>query len=711
MQFQFKDTLNDLRTLLIRQTVLLVGGFSLALSYWVLAAPQFQVALFTALVGFVVGLGMLYQQTRTNLQLARYSIVVWLNLALPVAMLLTDATWIPFLGLPIILMGSMLVSHSGFLTGILILISAFWLTTLGDRTYPLEPITALTILTTLATWRMVETFFTALMWYSSMQHRADKLLQETREQRADLAAAVKSLNNAQDSQRRLQRELIRAHKKAEEARQLKERFAANISHEIRTPLNLIMGFSEVMHVSPEVYSDGSFSPKLRRDIFQIYRSSRYLLDMIDDILALSQVEMSQFSIHLDDVDLKQFLGDTLDIAEGLFRGSTLTLETNFAPSLPPIAIDRTRIRQALINLLSNARRFTDQGTITLSVWVEEPQVYFEVQDTGTGIPDDKLKYIFDEFYQVDYSLSRSHGGAGLGLAITKRFVEAHGGSIWVNSSEHHGSTFTFTLPLTQLHQTRGGNRRDGRKTQPLTPIKQTILTLDADDQAEGMIRQFLTDYEIIRVEDTQQLASTIEQYRPHAIIQNVAHTPAIPDIPSLEIPVIQCTLPSNRWLLERFNVLDYLTKPITIDKLSALLDTMPHLQRVLIVDNDRGFIQFIERILEVTAPHIQTTHAYDGEQGLAILEDTPTPPDLIFLDLMMPNVDGFAFLDTMHTQFPRLEVPVILVTATTQLDDTLAQHIVVQHPKGFQPAEILNCLKLLIPQLKTDYSTYTTPRS
>ena len=248
-----------------------------------------------------------------------------------------------------------------------------------------------------------------------------------------------------ETQRHLQAQLVFARQQADEARRLKERFASNISHELRTPLNIILGFAEIMHLTPEVYGDVSLPPKLQRDIYQIHRSSRHLLEMIDDVLDLSHIELSQFSLSFERTDLNLFLSETVEMVSNLFKGKPVALIINIPDELPEIEIDRTRIRQVMINLLTNAQRFTPAGNVTLTVKAHDHEVSFEIADTGVVIPEDQMSLIFEEFFQVDYSLSRAHGGAGLGLAITKRFVEAHKGQLHVVSHQGKGLLFTFDL--------------------------------------------------------------------------------------------------------------------------------------------------------------------------------------------------------------------------------------------------------------------------
>src|SRR5690606_12808113 len=202
------------------------------------------------------------------------------------------------------------------------------------------------------------------------------------------------LNQALELQRRTQQELVRARNAADEARRSKERFAANISHELRTPLNLVLGFSEVMYKTPEVYGQIVWPPKLRRDISQIYRNSRHLIEMIDDILDLSRVEIAGFALNTEPTPLAPLIADVAEIAADMFRNHPARFVVEVEDDLPTLELDRTRFRQVLLNLLNNARRFTESGEVKLSARQTAQELIVEVSDTGIGVAPEKLPHIF-----------------------------------------------------------------------------------------------------------------------------------------------------------------------------------------------------------------------------------------------------------------------------------------------------------------------------
>ncbi len=235
-------------------------------------------------------------------------------------------------------------------------------------------------------WLTIRALYTALDWLSKTQRRAEQLLDVTRSQQAELRSAVKSLQITNEARLQAERELLIANKQARESQRMKEQFAANISHEFRTPLSIILGFSEVMYLSPEVYGSLAWPPKLYRDVSQIYRNSRHLMSMIDDILDLSHFEMTGFTLNKEPTDVEPLLQESLSMVADLFRNDAVTLRSEIEPDLPLLELDRTRMRQVFLNLLNNACRFTEAGDVCLRAFRQDGELRIQVSDTGPGIP-------------------------------------------------------------------------------------------------------------------------------------------------------------------------------------------------------------------------------------------------------------------------------------------------------------------------------------
>ena len=596
-----------------------------------------------------------------------------------------------------------MVKWSEMATAVIIFSTALLLHNTQVHQYDLGPLLGLLLLATAVAALAVRTLYTTLDWVWQMHEQSKELLVTTRNQQAELRSLVKSLRIVNDIRERTEQELMIAHKEAEKSRQLKEQFAANISHELRTPLSIILGFSEVIYLSPEVYSPQPLPPILMRDVSQIYRNSRHLLDMIDDILDLSRFEMVGFTLKKEPIHLAGLIEEAAAIVGNLFEKSEdVSLVVHVAPQLPPINIDQTRIRQVLLNLLNNAYRFTETGAVTLSATLVDNDILVQVADTGPGISEADAAAVFTEFYQVDYSLSRSHGGAGLGLAICQRFVEAHDGRIWVESEEGAGSTFSFTLPV---NLDKVDHLTLYRSPLPAPPTKATppcLLLVESDRQVSSLVARHLDEYEVIVVEKAAELAARAEERHPLAVLVNVQPGQQA-EIAYTEViaPVIECSLPSQAWMATTLGAVASLTKPINFKELHGYIEQIGSVRDVLVIDDNPGVCQLVERSLGVENGRYTIRIAYEGRSGLHAMQQQP--PDLVILDLMMPEMDGFAVIEAMNADPSLAAVPVILLTATTYIEDTLAQYgnqVKIVQTTPWRPAETLRFLKSVLAGLK-----------
>ncbi|MBN1122108.1 MAG: response regulator [Anaerolineae bacterium] len=386
----------------------------------------------------------------------------------------------------------------------------------------------------------------------------------------------------------------------------------------------------------------------------------------------------------------------MGIAENLFKVRSVDLVLNIPGGLPVVAIDQTRIRQVLPNLLNNACRFVEEGEVRLSVEVGSDTITVRVSDTGSGIPAEKLPYIFDEFYQVDYSLRRTREGAGLGLAICKRFVEAHNGHIWVESEIGKGSTFFFTLPLQEESPQAAGVIREVTRSFP--EKEKLILVVDPDPKVANIIARYVPDGAVIHVPDGEQLLPQIECHHPEAVVINM-HPSREVDLQMIEqvtVPVIVCSLPSQSWLAVNLRVEGSLVKPIEGEHLLSEIKRIDDVKRILLVDDDRGFCHLVQRILQTADVDYDLRLVYNGREGLdAIKEERP---DLVLLDLMMPEIDGFEVIRQMQQDPAMSDIPMILLTATSYAEDALKQYnsqLSVIRPGGMRTMEVLNYLQTI----------------
>lgn len=686
----YRDVVLDFRERLFYRFIwllMIIAGVSI--NVLLLQQPRPHLMLIVLLV-YMLLLWQLYHLHAHYPNTARYIFVGSLYGIFWASLRLYPAPWIPYFIAPILLISALMMSN-GALLGIALFASAI-VGIMPTEALSLQGHLLMYFVVALATtYIVVSSFDTALAWYSSMHQRADQLLQETRDRRAELVSTVKSLETAYQNQRRLQAQLIHARQQAEDARRMKERFASNVSHELRTPLSIILGFSEIMHLTPEVYGDVFFPPKLHQDIYQIHRNSKHLLAMIDDVLDLSHIEMSEFALNFETVDLNHFIEDTAQMIAHYFADTSVAFITEIAPNLPAIDIDRTRIRQVLINLLTNARRFTEMGTVRLQVYADDKHVTFIVADTGRGISGENIAHIFDEFYQVDYSLSRQHGGAGLGLAITKEFIEAHRGSIYVDSVYGAGTTFTFTLPIPRRQRTAHSTPARPAETPPEAPA---LLLIDRDPHTHSLLHRHLGEFTVHALDDPATLSEQIQTHQPVAIVHN--RLPDDPALASRPIPIIECTLPSSQWLGHALPVSDSLAKPVKPQQIADILARHADVQKILIVDDEIGFVQLMQRSIERLERSYTVRRAYDGLQAYDTIQ-TDTP-DLVFLDLSMPEMDGFELMTALETDQQYRDLHIILLTATRyiQSDDEWLAQIYIHKHGGFTPRETLHHLKHML---------------
>jgi signal transduction histidine kinase/DNA-binding response OmpR family regulator len=563
------------------------------------------------------------------------------------------------------------------------------------------------------------TLWMALTWSWQSQERSQQLLSQLRFRQGELNRTNIALVEASRRLQRVTQQLAIERLRADEAREMKERFAANISHELRTPLNLILGFSEMMYLRSDVYGDMAWPMTLRRDVRQIYQSSRQLLDLVNDVLDLARIDALQFPLLKELGDLGDVIREAASTASDLLRGTDVALQVELPASLPPFQFDRTRIRQVLLNLLNNASRFTLQGSITIRATVEGDEAVVTVTDTGVGIPADRLDDIFEEFRQVDMSPRRQHGGAGLGLALCKRFVELHDGRIWAESEPGVGSTFRFTLPLTQLPAT--ALREAVVPPRPVTGPQPQLLVLDPDPGVGTMLRRYLKDTGVLQARDARQARQMVAEWHPKAVLVNTAPGQhALPELWELagevtppQVPVLACALPSSAWIVTEAQVHNSLAKPVTRETLlgavQAAVPESVHANgrpaRVLVVDDDRGFVQMVERYLQTANEPYDVSRAYNGAEALQRLQQGPRP-DVVLLDLVMPVMDGFAFLERVQEDERYQGLPIIIVTVTSFLEEMLAHRgseVTLLRRQGLRPSEVLAYLQALLDATEASY--------
>jgi signal transduction histidine kinase/DNA-binding response OmpR family regulator/CHASE3 domain sensor protein len=461
----------------------------------------------------------------------------------------------------------------------------------------------------------------------------------------------------------------------------KSEFLANMSHELRTPLNAIIGIAEMLREDAEDEGQDALVEPLQR----IHRAGDHLLHLINEILDLSKIEAGKLELHLEDVGLAASIQDVAATAEPLAARNGNRLLVDCPEAIGSIRSDAMRLRQIVLNLLSNACKFTEHGEVRLEVRRDPASVTISIADTGIGMTAEQVGRLFQEFSQADSSTTRRYGGTGLGLAISRKLARLMGGEIAVESTAGVGTTFSVRLPVEPSGQDAAGPQEitapavDAAAAEPATGVAATVLVVDDEETVRDLMRRFLAreGFDVVTAKGGQEGIELARQLHPAMITLDVlmpgmdgwSVLQALKADPALApIPVVMLSILDEQNRGYALGAADYLTKPIQRDRLRALLAR--HCGRaagkhVLIVDDDPEARRWLARAL--TAEGWQTSEAGHGRAALARLREHR--PDLILLDLLMPEMDGFEFLARLEAEPPNPPVPVIVVTAADLSED------------------------------------------
>ncbi|MBC7235622.1 MAG: hybrid sensor histidine kinase/response regulator [Chloroflexi bacterium] len=553
----------------------------------------------------------------------------------------------------------------------------------------------------------------SVAWALTGWEEARQALAETQARRAELYRALRALEEATYRIEQMNRELIAARQEAEAARAQTTRFATTVSHELRGPLSLILGFSRLMALSPERYGEPLPAPYWA-DVDAIYRNSQHLAALVDDVLDLAQIQAERLPLVKDRVDLQS---DVVDKATEIVRplaerkGLFLRVEppdlarpagdSVSDEGLPQLIVDPIRLRQALLNLLTNAVRVTEQGGITVRTTVEDSSVCISVQDTGPGIAAADIPNLFREFSQVRATQkdTMQGKGSGLGLSITKQLVELHGGRVWVESAPGQGTTFYLTLPLPGAQSQRGGllQTKLRRKKEDDLPV---CLVVHRDPGIARLLARHIENYRLVAAGQMNEFVLLVQDLHPRAIICSREWQEQLESLVShmaYEVPIISCQLP-NFASGPMPNALAYLIKPISVDLLNAVMRQVEREGEttVLIADDDPDAVRLLEMMLTTMPRPYRILRAYDGQEALALME-TMTP-DVVFLDLLMPRMDGYELLAHMRASERLSQVPVVIVSARDPSEEqiTVQMPLVFNYPHGIDLPRFGRCLQAMI---------------
>ena len=387
---------------------------------------------------------------------------------------------------------------------------------------------------------------------------------------------------------------------------------------------------------------------------------------------------------------------------GLVEAKGLRIEMELPPELPSLHLDRVRIRQVLLNLLTNATRFTDAGWIRVRVAPDDRDVVVTVEDSGQGIPAERLAQAFEAFSQLDEDRARE--GSGLGLAVSKRFVELHDGRMWIESEPGHGTQVSFSLPLAS-NLSQGASPRSGR-IRPAGPASEEpqVLVLHDDPRILRVLRRHVHGCHFSLASSREQASEAIGIAPPAVVIMDsgwdeyASGTPA-PALPP-GTPLLTCPLPSLRRAGRFLGARDFISKPVSREDLEEALARLPRPpQTALIVDDNAHVVRLLARMLRACAPSLRVWEAFGGQEGLAIAR--AQRPDVVLLDLVMPEVTGYDFLAELQRDEALANIQVIIVSvhAFQEEETPLRGEVRLQREAGFALSDVLQLLQATLPVL------------
>jgi CheY-like chemotaxis protein len=460
-------------------------------------------------------------------------------------------------------------------------------------------------------------------------------------------------------------------------------FLANMSHELRTPLNAILGFSQLLIDD----HDGRIDTKTRlRFLEQVNASGQHLLGLINDILDLSKVEAGQMELHLERTSVATTIDVVLSTVEPLAAQKKITVEGAADPDLYMVA-DPGKLKQMLLNLVSNGIKFTPPGgRVTIAGRRDEKTIEIAVTDTGIGLTEADLALIFQEFKQLDQGSDRQQEGTGLGLALTKRFAELHGGTVTVQSSKGKGSTFTLRLPV-EPPGLKTEPALDDIPTGPTNLTRPLILVVEDNPQAAELLARHLEGggFRMVLARTGIEALSKARELKPVAITLDIL----LPEIDGWEvltrlkqedatrdIPVVVVSVVDNPGLGRALGAIDYFIKPVEKEALLSRLDRYTFTNkvkqeeiRILLVDDEPANLDYLEGVLQPAG--FTVLRASGGQEGIDMARDQK--PHLILLDLMMPEVTGFDVVEALRREESTRSIPIMVLTAKELTDQDKEQ--------------------------------------
>ena len=551
-------------------------------------------------------------------------------------------------------------------------------------------------------------------------------------------------------------ELQTTNEQLREVDRMKSQFLANMSHELRTPLNSIIGFSRVMLKG----IDGALTEMQEQDLTTIYNSGQHLLNLINDILDQAKLESGKMDLKFAYFGVKTLIESVKSIGVGLVKEKPVDLMIDLESGLPEAYGDEFRTRQILLNMVSNATKFTTEGMITIRAYTIQYQgktyIRIDVIDTGIGIDEKDIPLLFETFRQVDSSLTRTVGGTGLGLPLSKSLAEMQGGELLVESTVGVGSTFSVTVPTEEVVPEENidsddepmDNFEDKPDTQPTRPTIMTeIVKRDNPPKPASQVNRRLvtqtmkqtTKREILLIEDNKDM---VDQYRrllqregfevqtadhsayAEAMVSNLRPTVLVMDVnfadgegwnilerlkqrdDTFDIPIVICSVSPESERAYQIGAHNYIQRPFTNEEIvEAVLDAEKESQRerILIIDDQPESVRLLQELLNEKGNY-RIFSADNGTEGISLV--ARRRPNLIILDLRMPEMDGFAVLYELRSNPETAEIPVMIVTGEVDLtanEQTLLENVFVLHKTDISEDEYENFIEDIRKHLNGGY--------
>jgi signal transduction histidine kinase/CheY-like chemotaxis protein len=548
--------------------------------------------------------------------------------------------------------------------------------------------------------------------------RAQALLEQARDRRVELEQALADLANANRQLALTGERMAVLRTIAEEAQKAKTIFVAKVSHEFRTPLNMIIGLVSLMAETPEMY-DVVLPPEMSSDLEVVHRNCVHLANMVNDVLSLTQMEAGRLVLHREQVDLRQLIDSAVTAVRPLVDKKGISLQVEVPDGPIQVYCDATRIQQVILNLVSNAARFTVAGRITVRVEREDQRVVVSVTDTGPGISPEDVEMIFEPFCQGSSDIWREKGGTGLGLSISKQFVQLHGGRMWLESEVGVGSSFLFELPASPPveHIARPGHHiraewmwreqaflRTERAGVADELAKPRLVVCDETGALYPQFAGYADQAEFIEARSLAGAMEALQQCPAHALVLNAA-APGIllsqierVRAQTPDTPIVGCSVRRSMAHALEVGATGYLTKPVTRAQLEKAIQNLDQpISRVLVIDDDPDVLRLFTRLLHVCDDTLSVVTASSGEQGVEMARSDP--PDLVLLDVIMSGMDGWQVLERLRGEERTAGIPILFVSAQDLVDrPPESQLLVTTLGEGLSISQLLQC-SMTLPEL------------